>query len=112
MIYIITRHAGALAWLNRRAALLPSVHFSHLHSVVMIHAGDLVMGTLPINLIAAINARGAHYFHLHIELPVHLRGCELNEAQLDMLGAELVEYCAKAVISDEVCMQLAQALEL
>ncbi len=94
MHFIISRHAGAVEWLASRIPA-PYVHLLHLQSAQPIQAGDTVIGTLPVNLIAQINAQGATYLHLTLELPPHLRGQELTADQLDQLGAQLVRYEAQ-----------------
>lgn len=94
MIYLITRHAGAVQWLQE-VVDAPYVLLAHLHDVNLVQAGDIIVGTLPVNLIANVNARGARYFHLHLELPAHLRGQELTAAQLVQLGASLIEYSVR-----------------
>lgn len=91
MNYAVTRHAGALDWLAEKMQE-SFVHLAHLHDVVFLFPGDVVVGTLPVNLIADINARGAHYYHLTMDLPYDLRGQELTAAQLTQLNAQLVEY--------------------
>jgi CRISPR-associated protein Csx16 len=91
MIYVITRHPGALQWLAQYLAK-PYVHFTHLHDLAIIKSGDIVVGTLPINLIAKLNQAGVRYVHLHIDIPEHLRGQELTQSQLVQLGASLIEY--------------------
>lgn len=91
MVYLITRHAGAVQWLQE-AVSEPYVLLTHLHDLNLIQAGDIIVGTLPVNLIAKINLLGARYFHLHINIPAHLRGHELTHEQLVQLGAGLVEY--------------------
>ena len=91
MIYLITRHAGAVQWL-KAVVDEPYVLLAHLHAINMVQAGDVIIGTLPVNLIAKINRQGARYLHLHIDTRAHLRGQELTAAQLVQLGASLVEY--------------------
>lgn len=93
MNYLITRHAGALRWLQEQLQA-PGLHVCHLDQSVLIGAGDRVVGTLPVNLIAAICARGARYQHLEIDMPACLRGQEITTAQLTALNARLVEYVA------------------
>lgn len=93
MIYVITRHPGAWEWLQQQI-VCPSVHLEHLADVDVIRNGDIVIGTLPINLIEAVCRRGGRYLHLEIRIPQSLRGQELSALQLTELGASLVEYVA------------------
>lgn len=91
MNYLITRHVGALEWLQKQFSE-PAVYLDHLAQIDVIHAGDTVIGTLPINLAEAVCRRGGRYLHLVIDLPMALRGQELSARQLTELNAELVEY--------------------
>ncbi len=93
MNYVVTRHLGALEWLTDKIQGC-FFHLDHLHSVDFLFPGDVVVGTLPINVVAEINARGANYYHLSIELPYELRGQELSAEQLKQLNAQLVKYFA------------------
>jgi CRISPR-associated protein Csx16 len=106
MHYLITRHSGALEWMQQKIHC-PYVHWPHLHSANLLKSGDTVVGTLPINIIADLNLRGVYYLHLQVELPEHLRGCELTVEELTALGAELVEYIAITVLPDELVLKLA-----
>lgn len=110
MIYLITRHPGALQWLQQKLSE-PAVHLEHLNDPDLIGPGDIVVGTLPINLVAAICCRGARYLHLELELPQSLRGQELSVQQLNELGAALVEYAVLQVSDDASILQRAQELE-
>lgn len=89
--YLITRHPGALEWLNSKVSG-PVVHLSHLSQIELIKFGDTVVGTLPVNLVEVICRHGARYLHLTIEIPQALRGQELTAQQLSELDATLREY--------------------
>lgn len=106
-IYFVTRHPGALQWLQNHYCE-PAIHWQHLERMDDIGHGDTVVGTLPINLIAAVCARGARYLHLEISLPQSLRGSELTARQLQELGAELVEYVAQKPGKDAAISSQAQ----
>jgi CRISPR-associated protein Csx16 len=87
--FFVTRHPGAREWARRRSIKARTV--SHL-DVAAVSAGDTVMGTLPVNLVAEINARGARYFHLVLDLPAKLRGKELSIDDMEAFNARLAEY--------------------
>ncbi|WP_417847044.1 CRISPR-associated protein Csx16 [Thalassospira povalilytica] len=87
--FFVTRHPGAGEWARRRNITARPV--SHL-DVAQVCAGDTVMGTLPVNLVADINARGARYFHLVLDLPAKLRGRELGIDEMAAYNARLEEY--------------------
>jgi len=93
--YFITRHKGALDWARWRG--IKATHLAHL-DVDIIQPKDVVLGTLPISLVAEINQRGARYLHLTIEnLPQEKRGQELSAEDMDAFGAKLEEYEARKV---------------
>lgn len=88
--FFISRHAGAVEWLGRLG-----VHVDRLVDHLdpdEVRAGDIVMGTLPVNLAARICERGARYFHLSLELPAEARGRELSADDMARFGAALDEY--------------------
>jgi CRISPR-associated protein Csx16 len=65
--WFVSRHPGAKEWLVRQGRQVEH-QVSHLHPAE-VSAGDKVNGTLPVHLAAEICARGAHYYHLIIDLP-------------------------------------------
>ncbi|MEQ8817874.1 MAG: CRISPR-associated protein Csx16 [Thalassobaculum sp.] len=85
----VTRHAGALEWARRLGVDAEVV--AHLDPADL-QAGDVVMGTLPIQLAAEVCRRGGRYFHLVIDLPADLRGVSLTADDMQRLGASLQEY--------------------
>ena len=91
MIYLVTRHPGALAWM-RELCDEPVLHLTHLDDNTVLRRGDCVMGSLPVHQISRLNARGVRYLHLCVDMPVALRGTELSKQQLHELGAYLQEY--------------------
>ncbi len=93
--WLITRHPGALNWANKQQ--LPyDQHRNHL-IIEQIQPGDILYGTLPVTLIAAVNDQGARYFHLEMDLPEAQRGMELTTEQLEQLKARWVEYQARRI---------------
>jgi CRISPR-associated protein Csx16 len=90
--YFISRHAGAIAWAESQGFHIDQqlAHFD----VKLVKADDVILGTLPVNLIAEVNERGARYFHLTLELPAELRGQELTPEIMRQYGARLEEYTA------------------
>lgn len=92
--YFITRHLGALDW-AKASNVQFDVHLTHLGDDVLLKSGDTVIGTLPINIIAQINAMGVRYIHLSLTIPPHLRGVELNVDELNECQATLEEFLVK-----------------
>lgn len=60
-----------------------------------VQAGDVVLGTLPIDKVAEINARGARFLALCLDLNRSDRGRELTADDMDKCTSRLVEYTAK-----------------
>jgi CRISPR-associated protein Csx16 len=98
MIYLVTRHAGALEWMQAQVTE-PVQHIAHLDDNTPLFAGDCVAGSLPIHQVAALNARGVRYLHLCVNMPAKLRGQELTSKQLHELNAYLQEYSVRAMSS-------------
>lgn len=87
--YFVSRHGGAIDWASRHGVMAERV--AHL-DIGKIANGDIVLGTLPIQLAAEVNARGARYFHLEIDVPADLRGKDLSADDMERLGAKLTEF--------------------
>jgi CRISPR-associated protein Csx16 len=88
--YFVSRHPGALDWAQEEGVEVDAV-LPHLDAS-SVKPGDLVIGSLPVNLAAEICARGARYLHLSLDLPANLRGQELDAAQMRACGARIDEY--------------------
>lgn len=91
----VTRHPGAVEW-ARRHGIMVDRRVTHLEPMD-VETGDIVMGTLPVNLAAEVCARGARYLHLSLDLPSEARGLELTAADLDRFGAKLEEFVVHGV---------------
>ena len=91
MRYFVSRHPGAVEW-ARRHSIYFDVHVPHLHDVINICPGDIVIGTLPVHRAAQVCAQGAHYLHLTVDVPAEMRGCELTASDLECFGARLENY--------------------
>lgn len=87
--FFVSRHAGAIEWAKRYPWGLRARFIAHL-DVEQIIAGDVVIGTLPIQIAAEVCARGAQYLHLAIPLAADQRGKELSAAEIEEAGACLV----------------------
>ncbi len=88
--WLVTRHPGARAWIEH-AGIAYDHHVDHLDPDD-IAPGDIVIGSLPINLAATVCARGARYLHLTIHLNHEDRGRELSLEELSKRAARLEEY--------------------
>jgi putative CRISPR-associated protein (TIGR02620 family) len=93
MFYLLTRHEGTLEWLKQQlGSQHPFVHIQHLDDAHALQAGDHVLGNLPLDRVAKLNALGIRYSHVVIHVPFHLRGTELTAANLAAHGAHLQEF--------------------
>ena len=91
--YFISRHIGAIEWAKQQGLQIDE-QITHLDPN-NIQAGDVVIGTLPINLIAKISTKGGRYFHLSMDLPADARGKELTADDMSRYKARLEEYRAE-----------------
>jgi CRISPR-associated protein Csx16 len=89
-IYFISRHPGARDWAAQEGIAVDQV-IDHLDPAI-IQLGDTLIGTLPVNLAAAVCERGGRYLHLSLDLPAALRGRELSAEQMHEYGARIEEY--------------------
>jgi len=87
MRWFVSRHPGAIEWLSRQGIAVDQ-QIAHLN-LQQIQPGDWVLGSLPVNMAAAVCARGARYLHLSLQVPADARGRELSADELDAFGAHL-----------------------
>jgi CRISPR-associated protein Csx16 len=92
--WFVTRHEGAMEWARRRGV---AAHMVEHLDPADVHAGDLVLGSLPTHIVAMLNAKGARFKHLAYNTPPELRGKELTADDLERLGAKLIEYHVEKV---------------
>lgn len=84
----VNRNAGAIEW--AQCQNLPNLEVVADFDPSKVQAGDTVIGTLPLALIADANARGATFQTLAMEVPAELRGKPISADQMETLGAKLV----------------------
>lgn len=92
--YLVSRHTGAVEWMHYTGHAY-DIHLTHLDNFENLKAGDTIIGSLPINIVADINELGVHYIHLSLYIPETLRGKELSAEQLSLLDAKLERYEVK-----------------
>ncbi len=95
--WFVTRHEGAKVWAKQQGLIIDH-SITHLN-MNDIQSGDIIIGTLPINIIYAVNQKRGRYFHLSLELPPESRGKELSAEDMDEYGASLQEYQAEKIES-------------
>lgn len=89
--FFVTRHHGAIKWATKHQLRARKIEMKHFDPDVL-RPGDVVMGTLPIHLVAEVNRRGGSYWHLAMDVPPESRGAELSAEDMDACGARLFEY--------------------
>lgn len=89
MNYLITKHPGADEWCEGKG--IKTTRLRHL-DVTRIKQGDIVIGTLPMNLASAVQRFGARYFHIALHLTPRFRGRQLNLDEMKQCDARLIEY--------------------
>ncbi|MBF0185216.1 MAG: CRISPR-associated protein Csx16 [Magnetococcales bacterium] len=99
--YIVSRHAGALAWLEAQG-VVADCQVEHLEPE-RIQPGDCVIGILPINLAAQVCARGGRYLHLAMHLPREWRGRELSMEEMMCCHVQLAEFDIQTRTTREPC---------
>lgn len=93
-VWFVSRHSGAIEWAARQG-LRVDQQVSHL-DLEQVQAGDTVIGTLPVNLAAAVCNQGAHFLNLSLDLPAHWRGRELSADDMRQCNARLEGFHIKA----------------
>ena len=93
--FFVSRHPGAAEW-TREQGIAVDRRVAHLDPAE-VQAGDVVIGTLPVNLAAEVCARGGRYLHLSLDLPADWRGRELSAADMQACGVRLEEYRVQRV---------------
>lgn len=88
--YFISRHKGAIDWIAQQGIHIDKT-LSHLNPQD-IQKGDIIVGTLPIHLVAKVCQQGGRYFHLTLNLPEALRGKELSAEDMQNAQAQLEEF--------------------
>lgn len=95
MIYFVSRHESAIQWAKLQD-LAVDKWLPHLDPE-QITEGDIIIGSLPIHMVAALGKQGARYIHLSLEIPQALRGKELSVEEMAQCGATLEEYSANLI---------------
>lgn len=96
-IYLVSRHRGAVEWMQHMGHHYDQ-HLTHLDSYDNLCAEDVVVGSLPINIVADLAECGVSYRHLSLSIPEHLRGIELTAKQLSSFDAKLEEYAVRRIV--------------
>lgn len=106
-VYFVTRHPATERWARfaGRKGRLPfsiDTFIAHIDTATLA-PGDVVMGTLPIHVIAQVVQRGAEFWALDIDVPESLRGKEMSATELAACKARLTRY----EVREKACKTLA-----
>ena len=88
--WLVTRHSGAVSWARRQG-----IHFDrHVENLdaSQVHAGDIVIGTLPMHVASDICSRGAEFWALSLTIGQNDMGRELSSEELARRGASLKRF--------------------
>jgi CRISPR-associated protein Csx16 len=90
--FVVSRHPGAIAWLKSQA-IEGEIHPAWKNeNTSLLSKGDIVVGNLPLTMIAEILKSGATFGLLNLpEVPLEKRGMELTPEELHKFGANVME---------------------
>lgn len=88
--YFVSRHAGAHEWAARQGFGYVEV-VSHFDAE-SVQQGDVVIGTLPVQLACRVCERGGEYLHLTLDLRPEDRGQEISADRMQDLGARVERF--------------------
>ncbi len=93
---LISRHPGAEDWMYDAGYPVMDRVIPHLtdDDIAGLVPRDQVIGTLPVQMIADLTARGVEYRHIDMQVPAILRGQELSSLQMQACRAKLTRFCA------------------
>ncbi len=96
--YFIGRHAGTVAWIKRQPITIDV--YKDNFEPEDIKAGDIVIGTLPVHLAAAVCEKGATFVALTLDIPKEKRGLELTESEVIESNIRLCAFDVKSKAID------------
>lgn len=90
-VYFVSRHIASVEWFKKQEIEV-DVWLTHLDDETPLRADDVVIGNLPINIVATLSSKRIHYIHLSIEVPEELRGVELSFDHLNKYPPKLLAF--------------------
>jgi len=94
--YFVSRHPGAVAWAQEEGVAVDK-QITHFDPTI-IREHDVVIGSLPVHMVADICERGGDYYHLSMELESEMRGKELSADDMRACHARLEAFCVLRVM--------------
>lgn len=88
--WFVTRHKGAQHWIQQNTQIQVDSFVEHIQ-LKDIHAGDVVIGILPMDMVAQLCAKGVRFLNLVMDLREQDRGQELSAQDMVARNARLIE---------------------
>ncbi|GGZ97270.1 CRISPR-associated protein Csx16 [Ignatzschineria ureiclastica] len=89
-VWFVSRHVGAIEWMQKQ-----EMHVDHWVThldLAQIHPGDIVIGILPLSIVAVLTAHNVRYFALILPQSPSDRGQEHSCEAMFERGAYLQEF--------------------
>lgn len=96
VIYFVSRHEGAIAWIRSRKEWHVDCFVPHL-DVSVLQAGDVVLGTLPVHLAAEVCGLGAEFYFLEMPQTEARCGTEYSAEEMSAAGCRLRRFDVRAL---------------
>ena len=87
----VSGHDGAHAWARKEGIADKCIRHLTPKHINSLRGRDVVIGTLPAHVAAALCERGVRYVHLKLDVPENERQKSLTAAMMDKYGASLQE---------------------
>jgi CRISPR-associated protein Csx16 len=96
--WFVSRHQGSIEWIKQQDIHID--HFvHHLDEHSHLQSGDVVIGSLPVHLIAKLNNQGVRFISFELDMVKEQRGKELTKQDLANLNVKMKEYIVWSVDS-------------
>jgi CRISPR-associated protein Csx16 len=103
--FVVTRHVGALEWIESQGIQIDE-YLTHVSNTQTFTHGDVVIGALPLHLIAELNQMGVTYLNFSINVDAAHRGMELSAVELLKFNPRLEYFeVTKSVLRPEILSQ-------
>lgn len=91
--WFISRHPGAIEWIKSSGVKVDK--FKEHLCIEEISSGDVVIGVLPLTLVAKVCAKGARFLGMEFTQTRESRGTELTSETLEAMNCRLQEFYVK-----------------
>lgn len=94
--YFVTRHPATKVWAKEQEIKV-DYWLEHISDLILFHEGDVIYGTLPIQIAAQLCHQGVRYGHFSLQVPPHMRGVDLSVDQLSAFQPKIEFFSIKKV---------------